>query len=181
MDLAVPQTRLDVFRTFILKKSLQELAALEANTFDSVNGQKLPLGGLFPGELTKQKWIMISNLFAASSSCQDLRDVGPHHSIPHLTSTIIPTHLILSIIHTSSLTINTASAAYATYAPQPEPTNAPFILLRVADFHSSTIPLPSCQHDNLPRRPMHHVPTSIIYVNWCLHFALPSAVWESRY
>jgi hypothetical protein len=38
VDLAVPQARLDVFGTFVMKQSLQELAALEADVLDVING-----------------------------------------------------------------------------------------------------------------------------------------------
>jgi hypothetical protein len=57
-----------------MKQRLQEVAALGADVLDMVNGQELPLGGLFPEELANEEWVVISNQFTASSLCQDVCD-----------------------------------------------------------------------------------------------------------
>jgi hypothetical protein len=57
-----------------MKQRLQEVAALGADVLDVVNGQEFPLGGLFPEELANHEWVIISNQFTASSSCQDVCD-----------------------------------------------------------------------------------------------------------
>jgi hypothetical protein len=72
MDLAIPQTRLDILRAFVVKESFKKFAALIGDAFNVVNSNKLPLGRLFPKELADKERVVVSNKFAATGTSENV-------------------------------------------------------------------------------------------------------------